>query len=216
MMIVVVTSRRPLMWGNVLDNINRQSRKPDALIFVAHRTNVVPRLMLSTCIGNGIPSTFFRANDSLSYTFAAEQGFNEAAKLDSEGMMCNFDDDDFYGKDYLKEIEDLHKVFPSAGIIGKAGYFMWQFGKKVEPTREGYKDIEPMSIVDWVAGPTISINIKTWIERPDFRHDHLKPYADAAIISVANTFRIPIRTTGDQNFLLQRYSNKEHKHTWPM
>lgn len=227
MLATVTITRRPHMIENVIDNISHQVRKPDLAVIVTHGFESSHLQFLSSC-----PYVTVMADKSLVHGELMNIAMNLAASKLGSGMLCTWDDDDYYGPLYLSGVEHVRVRRPDAILIGKCEYV-------AENTDEhGYKTIKTLkagatkpietgiSYARSFAGPTICINAEIWNGWPDIRYQSLTLGAELRLIQdlygcwekeadcVGELEWAPFYSSGTDNFVLKRYWGQEHNHGW--
>ena len=200
---------------NVLPNLARQRRKPDASILVRHLTEESAEQWRKSVLECGIAeAVILHADPRYILSKVLGMGYAQAATMTNHGLICSFDDDDLFEEDYFTELEGCFHQRPDAAIIGKYSYpVRWMAtGYIKEPGDWG--PVEPVQVSS-VAGPTIAVNCDFWHTHANFRHDPEAQWADDGLIKACHKAGGKIYTTSARNFFLQRYPI-EHEHGWPM
>ena len=244
MQIITVTcSKRPSMWlSNVIPNIERQRRPPDASLLVIHPKNFaidgsIKKMLLS------LPSSLSIevGEPNWNHGEISNYAFTKAENKILTGFMVTMDDDDYYGTGYLEEVERTFMAHSDAVIIGKRKYNVRRMDGRVNHPDciEGGPPADSEGRVIWVGGPTISINVDAWRNFPSMRYPPIPVDADGLLqynahlawayqgnrgnLKTVNYYVngelsppfAPIYTTGTDEFFCQRYSS-EHGHGWHM
>jgi hypothetical protein len=201
--------------SNVLPNLARQKRKPDAAILVRHQTEQPAEEWCEAVRNCGIPEAIvLQARSEYTLSQVLDMGYAKAAEMIESGLICSFDDDDLFCELYFTELEECFLSHPDAAIIGKALYPVhWVDGHR--PDSHVQSAGEFPCRVNSVAGPTIAVNAEFYRAHPEFRHDPVAIWADASIIEACHKVGGAIYSTGPDNFVLQRYP-AEHGHGWQM
>jgi hypothetical protein len=214
--IVAISTKRPQMWENVIENLSRQSLKPDHVVMGVHRVTDKPLNIERWCNENNIPFYCKSFPESMAHVSVESEIVTKASELsdNEDGLIFQWDDDDWYGVGFLQEAIASYGAVPDAAIIGKSWYRVRWMGSEREIVDEGYTGIDPLSMTDWVAGPTIGISIKSYLQNASFRHSTEFYQIDVAILRPAASLGLPFYTTSPTNFVLQRYPNPDHEHKW--
>ncbi|WP_284644804.1 glycosyltransferase [Paenibacillus silviterrae] len=119
MVTVVVCTMRPSYIDNVFDNYHRQSWKEKELMIILNKDDM------------DIGEWYERAKDhkdivvyQLPQEYTLGKCLNWAIKRASHSIIAKFDDDDYYGPDYLKESMHAMKK-KKAPIVGKTTCYMY-------------------------------------------------------------------------------------------
>lgn len=218
---VACYTKRPEMYQNIVENILRQTRKPDVVTFVVHRVAGDIDLVKRSLISNGIV-TFAStvAGTDLTIHDVQRMAYNAADGLVEAGSISEFEDDDWYGPGYLAEVEAAFTQRPGAIATGKNEAIMRFF-------REGYTQERKVSAGGLnsdgscinVLGSSISISVSAWRENPWIRFwPIVRPgwtsYPDCDFVDAMKSHNAQIWPTGPDNFAVCRYYDPEHDHTW--
>jgi len=207
---VVIGTMRPWMYENIVRNIARQTRQPDKVILVYNKTSIEPNVVLCGIRDLGIPFVYQRASDYWGCTGMNRICYDMGCP-DSE-VMCLFDDDDWYGKEYIQEVESVFKAHPEAVLTGKGIYRMAWVNHEHPPVMQHASERLPDGQCFSMAGSTISVNSDIWRSDPRLRIDPFAEWGDKDIIEKAKQIG-PIYDTGPYNFMVLRYQ-ESHNHTW--
>jgi hypothetical protein len=224
-MAVACFTKRPAMYGNIVQNILSQTRKPDVVTFVSHRFEGDIDLVKRSLISKGIVTfASTKADDNLTLHDVQRLAYSTADRLMEDGIISQFEDDDWYGPGYLAEVEQTFAAHPDAIATGKPEFLLRCIGNKKTTealTFAGSCD-ENGSCVN-VAGPTISIHTSAWRSMPWLRFipdgTSQRAFPDMAFIDAlrqqyGHGVALPLYSTGPKNFALQRYQEANHDHTW--
>lgn len=218
MKIVTVTAtRRPHMWTNIVERLEAQVRKPDLSVVLLHGLDVSRFGNRSRYIIKSMPPSA-RLGEILNH--GMELGAATGADL-----YCIWDDDDWYGPEYLAQVEAAYLAHPDAWLLGKHAYrtrWVDEPGRAEEffaaPSADGRSH--------WLAGPTICVpELRRREHGLAYRTDLSGP-VDSTLLqetavrwnkAVGNpepyTQFPPFYSTGPDQFYLQRYS-AQHDHHW--
>jgi len=204
------------MWGNIKENIKRQRRKPDFSFLAYHKVTSSPDGLIEEMAEAGYPFDACRGLDTWNLSKMFLFAIPSAARLasaDDDTVMCVMDDDDWYGPGYLQQVEEKFRAYPDAWMVGKSDYWARWIGKDKERRYKMNPDME--GPVACVAGPTIAVLWRRYMENPAFRHDPDNYWADTSFIQACHRCGGTIYNTGPGEFYLQRYGDK-HGHGWKM
>ncbi len=134
--------------------------------------------------------------------------FNFALKHAKFDYIAKFDDDDYYGRDYLTQAMETFEQQP-CDVVGKAAYYIYFDQTK---TLALYGENKQNMFINRVADASLVFK----------RHVFNK--VKIPIIKKAGTFAmfqtelikqgLKIYSTDKYNFLVNRYNDQEHDHTW--
>lgn len=231
----VTVTKRPEMWQNVIDNILRQTRRPDYLVIVRHGTFTYPvtetyallkqNRLQGICVA--VPPNWSVGEVTNHAKNSAQIVLTDWSAFEwnpSAGWLCTWDDDDYYGANYLAEIERAANEHPDAWLLGVTEFpVRWIGGKRdgiIERHASGV--IGANNSVRGMAGPTICVNAHEWRKHPQMRYPHIGVGCDSEFLQVVgNTFMreypnepVPIYHVPNAEFILQRYGDKAHLHDW--
>jgi len=110
---LIVPFSKPKFLKNVIENFNQQTYKNKKLIIVENGDGI------GTCKDSGFkPDVLLKSDPHQSY--ARNEAVNWI-KSNGGGMCANFDDDDYYGPEYISEIMNNRN---KADIIGKYNFYL--------------------------------------------------------------------------------------------
>ena len=213
MLTVLVCTRRPAFWRNVVENLDRQVRQPDLVVVVYQGFD--GDLPCKDLIPNVPRIILHKAEPDWNLPQKRLKGMEIITAETQVGSVSHFDDDDRYSEHYLEEVAAAFVLHPDAAIVGKAQYYTRWTHKPITPILDGchLSEIAPNGRVPWVAGPSISINIAKWIQHPTFRYNVDDIFDDRALLQSVRALDLPIYTTSRDNFFYQRYP-EGHNHLW--
>jgi hypothetical protein len=224
-MAVACFTKRPAMYPNILANILSQTRRPDVVSFVAHREPGNVEVLVSRLQAHGIAKVVTQVAGNESSLFDVQRlAYSIADGLMEDGIISQFEDDDWYGPGYLAEVEETFSLHPDAIATGKPSFILRCIGKKRTTERTCFAgSCSENGNCGNVAGPTISIRTSAWraIQGIHFCPDGTskRAFPDMAFIDALKQEcgeGAPLRlySTGSKNFVLQRYQNETHDHSW--
>lgn len=116
--IILSTNRQELL-PTVIENVLRQSRKPQELVIVTHGFSYQPH-ELQAVTDAGIAVTLEAAPSSASLG----ANLNLAVQRASGDVVMRMDDDDWYGAHYIEDMVNALR-FSGAGLVGKAATYIY-------------------------------------------------------------------------------------------
>lgn len=219
-------TRRPQMWQNVVDNIMRQTRRPDFVVIVAHGDLGDMSIFNPLNSEGGI--SFVTSHNPQDASLSAGDLTNSVKGFVAyhpfrTDWICSWDDDDFYGANYLAEIERAALAHPDAWILGKAQFpVRWLGGVRDGVTEQVTEAVYENDRAVWVGGPTICVNAQVWREHPTVRYPDMGVGCDGLFLqATGDTFTRehpdqlpPIYHVPEAEFVLQRHAVAGHNHDW--
>ena len=189
----IVPFSRPKWLNNVINNFTLQTFQNKKIVIVENGDAI------GSCKKYGFEPDLLLTSEK-HQAIAKATALNELKRINAE-YWTTWDDDDYYGYNYLQElIENSDK----ADIIGKNTYFVKTqndklrlFGSNVENTNADL--IHGPTISSWVAECTNFENVGRWSE-------------DIAFLQSMKNKGANIFATSRWNFINQRH--KSHGHTW--
>ena len=200
---IIICSNRPYKINAVFDNFLRQSYNPKELIIILNNNNMnLDEYIEKAKEFKNIK--VFRLDETLSLGYCFKFGLKQA----SFDYIAKFDDDDYYGSDYLKQaMEAFNQV--NCDVVGKASYHIYFNESK---TLALYGEQKQNMFINRVADSSLIFKRQV-LEKVQF-----------PIIKKAGTFAniqtqlrklgIKIYSTDKYNYLVNRHVDSEHQHTW--
>ncbi|WP_347693772.1 glycosyltransferase [Arthrobacter sp. Bz4] len=132
------------------------------------------------------------------------QCLNECVAVADGDVLAKMDDDDFYGKNYLKDQVNA-LMFSQADVVGKQAHYMYLEDRNATILR--YAGLEHR-FTDFVMGPTLTARREAFVQFP-FRD--LAAGEDTRFLSDARSGGASVYSADRFNFFQQRGSQN---HTW--
>lgn len=198
------------MWENVCANLMRQTRVPD-LVVVARDERVPQNIPFPPTTGFGL--IVWSAPAANHYGKSHNENVEQVTRVYNEGLVCNMDDDDWYGADYLAEAERVMLSHADAWMVGKAECWVRWIGGRRDGQREWSSgQIAHDGKTTGVAGMTIGVNLAQWIAHPEWRFretldDDVQLQAQCLALGGSIYHH-------EGEFVAQRYGDPEHAHSW--
>ena len=194
---VLVPFSRPKFLQNVIDNFTRQTFHNKKLIIVENGP------ALGACKkANFNPDLLITCNEH-HQSHAKNMALHELRGMGG-GFWCNFDDDDYYGYNF---IEEMAEHSDKAEVIGKSDQFVRMAGG----TLRSFEGLGHNEHVHLVHGPTIC----SWAEGCcDYPVPESKVGEDCQFLSEMQGTGAEIWATSKFNFVFNRYEDVEAHHTW--
>jgi glycosyltransferase involved in cell wall biosynthesis len=193
---VITCTMREEMLENMLANFERQTMANKELIVILNKNN----LQFSAPPGVRV----FRLDESFTLGECLNYGIQE-----SRGdVIAKFDDDDYYGPDYLSgALAELEAS--GAGVVGKAGIFVYfKHDRLLSVFRPQLTDT--FFKKDWLAGGTLVFRKKVW---DAVRFRPLNVGEDTWFQRDCLKARISLYSGGIYQYCLIRYG-EGHGHSW--
>ncbi|MGJ0848673.1 glycosyltransferase [Tissierella praeacuta] len=200
---VIICSNRPYKINAVFDNFLRQNYNTKELIIILNNNNMI----LDEYIDKAKEFKnikIFQLDEALSlgdcFKFALEE-----ATFD---YIAKFDDDDYYGTDYLKQaMETFNQI--NCDVVGKASYYIY-FNKS--KTLALYGEQKQNMFINRVADSSLIFKRQALekVQIPTIK----RAGTFANIQTQLRKLGIKIYSTDKYNYLVNRYDNSEHQHTW--
>jgi hypothetical protein len=216
---VLVLSKRPGMYSNIIENIRRQIRKPDIVVLAVSNSPDYVRWMEADLESTEIAKTHLICpSDNLNYSKLNNEAIDfTQQKMIAPGLIYKMDDDDWYGPGYLFQMEGAFLDKPEAAIVGiKDVNTRWLYGNFKKGVEMAKIVTEKPFVADIVCGPTICINLELWRKWPLFRYNpECTPdyNADNDFFKSLGRYAGAIYSVDSREFFYQRYP-PEHGHGW--
>ena len=200
---VIVCSNRLNRIDEIFNNFLRQSYGSKELIIILNNNAMNLDEYVEKAKGHKNIKVL-----QLDEKFSLGYCFKFALNLAIFDYIAKFDDDDYYGIDYLKQaMEPFRKG--SCYVVGKASYFIY-FNKNKILAR--YGEQEKNKFVSKVADSSLVFNRRVFekIIIPIING----PGTFTIIQTQLRRMGIRIYSTDSYNYLVNRYDDLEHHHTW--
>lgn len=200
---VIVCSNRPYKMNDIFDNFLRQSYGHKELIIILNNNNMT----LDGYIEKAKEFKnikVFQLDESLSLGYCFKFALNHARF----NYIAKFDDDDYYGIDYLKQaIETFSQI--NCDVVGKASYYIYFNQSKILAR---YGEQKENIFINRVTDSSLVFkrNVFKKINIPFIK----KAGTFANIQTQLKKHGIKIYSTDRYNYLVNRYDDLEHHHTW--
>ena len=189
---LIVPFSKPKFLKNVIENFNQQTYKNKKLIIVENGDGI------GTCKDSGFkPDVLLKSDPHQSY--ARNEAVNWI-KSNGGGMCANFDDDDYYGPEYISEIMNNRN---KADIIGKYNFYLRNTANRLV-LFEGVASNEKSKIMH---GATIATMAD---KMPEYRNTG-RWGEDWDLIERMFNMGNDAYVTSKNNFMVRRFASN---HTW--
>jgi len=198
--IVTVTNRNRYL-ENVLENYKRQNYGDKELIIILNDNSIIKEEWTERVIKDANIS-IYQLDENITLGDCLNFGVDKA----KYEYIAKFDDDDYYGTEYLK---DSMKYFNNKiiGIVGKrANYIYFEKSKEMAIVNAKFEN----RFVDFVTGPTMIVKKEVFNK---VRFPSLNIEEDRSFQSDCLKNGIKIFSTDRFNFVYVRHGDIE-KHTW--
>lgn len=181
---VFVVTKRPNMIGNILRNLKHQIVQPDSLVIMTNGfelNDAGEQLFKDLKIKNTVCCKGLNEH----YRLVQNHAITQCVQLIEKGMVCLFDDDDYYGPKYLSQIKETKDKHPDAIIICKHSSHY----SVVREEGEFYsRELFEMKAVNGIKTrvfieATLCIDANYWANKSDIR---LPGHANLAAVKYAN------------------------------
>lgn len=220
----ITVSRRPFMWAHAADNVLRQALRPSLSLLAIHGDYAGWDAFTKPVHAVGIPVLVAFIDARVSAGELTNMATTQAAEVAPDALICKFDDDDYYGADYLSEMRNAWAAHPDAWILGKSAYTVRYVGGAKHNKTESYEGRikDEAGHASNLAGSTFCIPAPLWNVLPSLRYPHIGLGCDGEFVQQADRVA---RTKGVQDpmpfyhvskgeFFLLRYLNAWHGHDW--
>lgn len=187
----------------VFDSFLKQSYAQKELVIVLNNNNMDSNEYIEKAKEyNNIK--VFQLDESLSLGHC----FKFALDHTTFDYIAKFDDDDYYGTDYLKQaMETFGQI--DCDVVGKASYYIYFAQTK---TLARYGEQKENMFINRVADSSLVFKRKVFEK---INIPYIKKAGTFAIIQTQlKKLGIKIYSTDRFNYLVNRYNDLEHHHTW--
>jgi len=202
--VIVCVSNRPAMVSNVIDNVLRQAGlidKPDVR-FVANSDALTDEMLGQ--VQTALSAKFSFESHRLNEMDSLGAGLNLAMRSSDARFVAKFDDDDYYGPNYLADMLRAH-TYSGAAVVGKHSYFAHLEATDQLVLRFPYREFRYSRTV---AGGTLVIDRDQTGEQ-DF--DNTSLGEDRAFLAQVHRRRLTVFAADRFNFLQSRASDNTWK-----
>lgn len=198
---IIASTNKPKYMNNIFDNYKRQNYKNKELIIILNNNKIdIERWKKEKEKYENIRVFQIDENEDLS------DCINFGVSKSSADLIAKFDDDDYYGPNYLNEaIEAITST--KAGVVGKSKYYA--YFEDINKTGLRKKGSEN-KYTNYIHGPTLVMK-RSIIE--EFKFINMSQGADQQFLKDCAKNGIKIHSTSIKNFVYFRHSSLEH-HTW--
>ena len=220
----ITVTRRPFMWAHAAENVLRQVLRPSLALIAIHGDYSGWDKFTKPVHAAGIPVLVVFVDASKSAGELTNEATTQAAEVAPDALVCKFDDDDYYGADYLQAMHSAWQAHPDAWVLGKSAYTV----RYVGGVKDGKTDSDAGRIIDAdghctaIAGSTFCIPADRWNRFDNFRYPNIGLGCDGALIQKASWIMSnigiqhpqPFYHVENAGFELLRYLNVWHGHHW--
>lgn len=199
---VITCTNRQKFIDNIFENYLRQSFNNKELIIILNNDNIDTSLYKNKC-KEYTNIRVYKINQVYNLGYCLNYGIKKAKK----DIIAKFDDDDYYGENYLEECIEAFNV-TRADIVGKYTFFIYFENEKGLALRKNNKE---NSYVNNVAGATLSFK-KNVFKKVKFSTS-LRSGVDTDFRKRALKNGFKIYSTSKHNFVAHRRGNFKD-HTW--
>ncbi|WMM23279.1 glycosyltransferase family A protein [Tissierella sp. MB52-C2] len=200
---IILCSNRLNKIEDIFDSFLRQSYDPKELIIVLNNNNMnIDEYHEKAKNLKNIK--IFQLDETLSLGYCFKFALNHAAF----DYIAKFDDDDYYGTDYLKQAMNAFNEI-NCDVVGKASYYIYFHQSKILAL---YGEQKQNMFVNRVADSSLVFK-RSVLEKIDIPLIK-KAGAFANIQSQFKNYDISVYSTDKYNYLVNRYNDLEHQHTW--
>lgn len=198
---IIASTNKPKYIDNLFDNYNRQNYKNKELIIILNNN----KIDIEACSKEAEKYKdvrVFQIDEKKDLSDCINFGVTQS----SSDLIAKFDDDDYYGPNYLNEaVEAIVKS--KAGVVGKAKYYA--YFENIE--RLGLRNGGPEnSFTNYIHGPTLLMR-REIISKYKFKN--MGHGADQVFLKDCIKDGIKIYCTSKKNFIYIRHTSLKD-HTW--
>lgn len=200
---VIACTNRNSKMNDLFDNFLRQNYEVKELIIILNNNNMSLDEYIERA--NPFPNIkVFQIDEDLTLG----ECFKYALEHASFDYIAKFDDDDYYGSNYLKQAMETFEQVP-CDVVGKASYYIYFNQRKILAI---YAEQKQNMFINRVADSSLVFK------------RHVFEIVEIPIVKNAGTFAqfqtslakhgLRIYSTDCYNYLVSRYDDMEHNHTW--
>lgn len=222
--VTITVTRRPFMWAHAAENVLRQTLRPSLALIAIHGKYGGWDAFTKPIHESGIPVLVAFVDAHKSAGELTNEATTQAAEVVPDALICKFDDDDWYGSDYLSAMANAWESHPDAWLLGKSAYMVRYIGG----VKDGRTESDAGRIADSdghassLAGSTFCVPAPLWNVLPSLRYPHIGLGCDGEFIQVADLLLrsrkieppMPFYHVESGEFFLQRFLNEWHGHHW--
>ena len=198
---IIASTNKPKYMDNIFDNYERQKYKNKELIIILNNNSMDISHWIEKS-KNYKNVRVFQIDEKKDLSDCINFGVSQSSSY----LIAKFDDDDYYGPNYLIEaIEAIIKT--KAGVVGKAKYYAYFENVERIGIRKGGA---VNSYTNYIHGPTLVMK-RSIISKYKFKN--MSHGADQVFLRDCISNGIKIYSTSRNNFIYVRHSSLKY-HTW--
>jgi hypothetical protein len=211
---VCITTKRPSMWSNIIANLERQEHPPASLTIICHGwqpTKYQQRALsvaadTGSCSVSAVPS-----DDPFGDVWASLLSRQSAAE-----WMVKMDDDDIYGRHFLRELATHITLNPTAGALGMQAEFVQAIGPKGQALSQlpiGWQSQPGQYEPGCPAGGALAWRAEASSAVAPALRGKTK-HVDKALGNALNRVGMQTMAVDGSSYIVRRYEDPDHRHTW--
>lgn len=210
---IVTTTKRPQMWANMVANLARQTHQPHGVLIVCHGWTP-SEAQLQALDELHIPHT-----TAMVAPATADFGETFADVLDEfkhGDWFVKMDDDDLYGAQFLQELATHIVLNPSIRFVGMYAEFVETIhphGRRLNQYSVGWQRRGGVFQPGCPAGGTLCIAAQV-LPQADEQLREANAGIDVWIGETLADGNVGPLVLDGLNYILRRYSDPTHSHTW--
>ncbi len=205
---IITCTKRPHVISNILNNFNKQSYKNKELIVVLNSSCPKAYKEFHSMLMNLDNVQFLAIHESQNIGFC----LNTAINRSNGDLWFKMDDDDFYGKNYILDLVQLHHQ-TNAQVFGKPPALVYFEGSDKTYLRQNMRAAFGYDREYHLCGATIS-GTKQIHQKIPFSTER-RANVDSNFIERCISNNIEIASADNYNFVIFRSKNL-NDHTWRM
>ncbi|GAA0137514.1 hypothetical protein YSY43_43550 [Paenibacillus sp. YSY-4.3] len=198
---IVACTSKPTFLNNIIENYHRQIYEDKELIIVLH-SNKLDIEALRAKITDPNIKVYQRNPNAISFGYCLNYG----VALSNKEYVAKFDDDDYYGEEYLSDLMDAFS-YSDAKVVGKLSFHSYLHGSNKFVTRKPGNEYKYTS---FLPGATFLIKREVF-EKNMFRD--IPRDIDGRFCFDCHANKIKLYSVDSFNLLVNRLSDKGI-HTW--
>lgn len=198
---ILVSTNKPKYMDNIFDNYKRQIYKNKELIIILNNNDMDINLWKKKAESYD-NTRIFQIDENKDLSDCINFGVSQS----SSDLIAKFDDDDYYGPNYLNEAVNAI-ISTKAGVVGKSKYYAYFEGIERIGIRKGGSENK---YTNYIHGPTLVMK-RSIISKYKFKN--MSHGADQRFLKDCLKNSIKVYSTSSKNFIYNRHTSLKY-HTW--
>jgi GT2 family glycosyltransferase len=204
---IIACTNRASFLPNIIENFTRQTLADKELILILNTTTIEPEFADQELSTHQIKHKILQFSEEITLGECLNHGIQHAAYP----VFAKFDDDDYYGPNYLNEAANaLHET--NADVIGKSTFYIYfEHNKELRLYHPGHENLwisnNGNNYFQYLHGASLIIKKDIW-EKISFPYVNIGE--DTLFQKQCFQMKIPMFSTSKLHFAYKRYTIPNH------